>query len=99
MVEMAAGSRGPPSSTSCSSEIDQEKQVKKLEDQIFGHLPSKLGSAEVAVGGRVLVDGPLQVEFPGKDKRGRGMDSVSRLSSFMTLQKTSRGKAWIRVDD
>lgn len=36
-------------------------------DELFGHLPSKLCSAKVAVGGCLLVDWPLQVQLPGED--------------------------------
>ena len=36
-------------------------------DQLLGHLPRELWAAEVAVGGRLLVDGPLQVQLPAGD--------------------------------
>lgn len=39
--------------------------MEYLEDKLFGNLPSKLRAAKVAVRGCLLVDGPLQVQFPG----------------------------------
>lgn len=52
-----------------------ERQVVKLKDELFGHLPWKPLSAEVAVCGCLLVDGPLQIQFPSEEteeKKFRG---------------------------
>lgn len=38
-----------------------------LEDKLFGDLPSKLWSTKVAVRGCLLVDRPLQVQFPEEE--------------------------------
>lgn len=53
---------------SCPSFNRSGKRAENLEDKLFGHLPSELWSAKVAVGGCLLVDRPLQVQFPGIDK-------------------------------
>lgn len=59
---------------SCSaSRVNQEKQVEYLEDKLFGHLPSKLWSTEVAISSCLLVDGPLQVQFPRGEYRANAV--------------------------
>lgn len=37
-----------------------------LVDQLLGDLPCELWAAEMPVGGRLLVDGPLQVQLPAR---------------------------------
>lgn len=44
-----------------------DRQVAKLKDELFGHLPGKPLSAEVAVCGCLLVDGPLQIQLPSEE--------------------------------
>lgn len=63
--------------------VDQDTQVEYLEDELFGHLPGKLLSAEVAVRGCLLVDRPLQVQFP---RGGHGR------SESPQVRKYTRGK-------
>ena len=52
-------------SRSAPRRIRQDRQVEYLQDEMFGHLPAKLCSAKVAIGGCTLVDWSLQVQFPG----------------------------------
>lgn len=47
--------------------FDQDVQVEYLVDKLFGDFPAKLWSAKVAIGGRLLVDWPLQIQFPEKE--------------------------------
>ena len=49
-----------------------------LEDELLGHLPGKLWSTEVAVRGCLLVDGPLQVQFPEGGNRGNESSEVGK---------------------
>lgn len=54
--------------------------MEYLEDKLFGNLPSKLWSAEVAVRGCLLVDRPLQVQLPGEEEI-----KPSQINSSLTL--------------
>lgn len=63
---------------SCSaSRVNQDKQVEYLEDELFGHLPSELGSAKVAISSCLLVDWPLQLQFPKGGNRRKITSEVS----------------------
>ena len=44
-----------------------DRQVVKLKDERFGHLPWKPFSAKVAICGCLLVNGPLQIQFPSEE--------------------------------
>lgn len=71
---------------SCSaSRVNQEKQVEYLEDKLFGHLPSKLWSAEVAIRSCLLVDWPLQVQFPRGEYRTNATREKRQSAHHRTL--------------
>lgn len=65
-----------------------DRQVVKLKDERFGHLPWKALSAEVAVCGCLLVDGSFQIQFPTEatdEKKIRGGNSYKQVAFLHEL--------------
>lgn len=54
---------------SVSMLVGRDEQTEYLELEFLGNLPSELWTAKVAIGGCLLVDRPLQLQFPGRTQQ------------------------------